>query len=323
MELRDLLREQDGVVSRAQVLACGEASHDIRRRIRRREWAIVVPGVYVDHTGPLTWEQRAVAGVLHAAAGLDREGRPTGAALAGHAALRHAIGPGWRRQGERPIQIAIGVRRSVRAVAGYRFVRSAGLTTRVDALRTPPRVRPAEAVADLVVASDDLLDVVSVVADAIQTRCVTVDEICRAVDSRERVRRREVLLAVLDDVTGGTCSALEHLFLAGVVRPHGLPEPQRQVRHVVADGGRVERRDAEWPELGAVCELDGQLFHDNARQRDVDLDRDLDDAAEGRVAVRLGWGQVTRRPCRTARRLDLLLRTRGWTGAMTRCPECQ
>ena len=72
-----------------------------------------------------------------------------------------------------------------------------------------------------------------------------------------------------------------------------------------------------------VAELDGRLFHDNAQQRDRDLDRDLDDAADGHVVVRLGWGQVTRRACRTARRLATLLATRGWTGAMSACPDCQ
>ena len=84
MEVDYLVRCQNGVVSRAQVLACGEREHDIRRRLRRREWSVVLPGVYVDHTGPLTWEQRASAGVLHAARGLDADLRPVGAALAGH-----------------------------------------------------------------------------------------------------------------------------------------------------------------------------------------------------------------------------------------------
>jgi len=72
-----------------------------------------------------------------------------------------------------------------------------------------------------------------------------------------------------------------------------------------------------------VCELDGRVFHDNVGQRDRDLDRDLDDAVDGHAAVRLGWGQVSRRACRTAGRLDRLLRRHGWAGEMSRCPGCQ
>lgn len=68
------LRDQDGVISRAQLGALGAAPHDVRRLLRRRELVLVHPGVYVDHTGPLTWQQRAQAAVLaHWPAALTRE----------------------------------------------------------------------------------------------------------------------------------------------------------------------------------------------------------------------------------------------------------
>ncbi|MDP3891593.1 type IV toxin-antitoxin system AbiEi family antitoxin domain-containing protein [Nocardioides sp.] len=81
-----LLRSQAGVVARRQVLECGGTDNDIERLVRRREWARVHTGVYVDHTGPLSWEQRAWAAVL----------AHWPAALAGAAALRaHDLSP-WR-----------------------------------------------------------------------------------------------------------------------------------------------------------------------------------------------------------------------------------
>ena len=43
METSELLRAQDGVICRRQVLACGDRDHDIRRRLRRREWALSTP----------------------------------------------------------------------------------------------------------------------------------------------------------------------------------------------------------------------------------------------------------------------------------------
>ncbi|GAA1476882.1 hypothetical protein GCM10009623_13280 [Nocardioides aestuarii] len=318
MWLDDLLRNQRGVVSRAQARACGLGDHDIRRILRRREWATVFPGIYLNHTGPTTWEQRAMAGVLHGATELDHNLRPVGAALAGHAALRSAIGPGWRSRGD-GIEVAIEHGRSRERVRGYRFVRVTDLATRTDDVRTPPRLRLPEALADLAIGAGDELEVVQTVADACQSRMVSAHEVRQSVERRGRVRGRQALLAVLDDVAGGTCSALEHRFVTGVVRAHGLPMPQQQrVRTVVDEAGRREYRDCEWDDAGLVVELDGRQFHDNPRQRDRDLDRDLDDAAGGRRAVRLGWGQATRRRCRTARRLATILQSPHDT-----CRDCQ
>ncbi|MGV0835473.1 type IV toxin-antitoxin system AbiEi family antitoxin domain-containing protein [Mycolicibacterium thermoresistibile] len=66
MDLGHALELQGGVVSRRQALAAGMQDHDIRRMLRRREWVRVHAGVYVDHTGPLSWLQRAWAAVLYA-----------------------------------------------------------------------------------------------------------------------------------------------------------------------------------------------------------------------------------------------------------------
>ena len=167
----------------------------------------MLSGVYVDHTGDPSWAQRAVAGVLPPASGLDEEGRPVGAALCGHAALRHAIGPRWRRGAGGPIEVAIGLRRSVKPVRGYRFVRLARLEERTDDLRTPPRLRLPDALAELVVAAGDGLDVVGLVADAAQSRCVTTREVIDALAQRPRVAGRTRLMAVLDDVAAGSSSA--------------------------------------------------------------------------------------------------------------------
>ncbi|HSV38856.1 MAG TPA: type IV toxin-antitoxin system AbiEi family antitoxin domain-containing protein [Nocardioidaceae bacterium] len=78
MDVESVLLQQDGVIRRAQALECGMAPHEIRRMVRRNEWAIVHPGVYVNHTGPLPWLQRAWAGVLSVWPG----------ALCGESALR-------------------------------------------------------------------------------------------------------------------------------------------------------------------------------------------------------------------------------------------
>lgn len=65
LALRELLAAQDGVVSRAQVIDAGFDDGYIEAMIRRRKWARVHRGVYVAHTGPPTWRQRAWAAVLY------------------------------------------------------------------------------------------------------------------------------------------------------------------------------------------------------------------------------------------------------------------
>ncbi|MGI8522565.1 MAG: hypothetical protein ACR2K3_04535 [Nocardioides sp.] len=62
--VRRLLAVQSGVVSRAQVLAAGGTDADLARLVRRRELVRLHEGVFVDHTGQPTWQQRAWAAVL-------------------------------------------------------------------------------------------------------------------------------------------------------------------------------------------------------------------------------------------------------------------
>lgn len=322
--LGSLLTRQDGVICRAQFEAAVGQPFDLQRLVRRRELVRLLPGVFVDHTGIPTWQQRAVGGVLYAGS-IDEDLWPVGAALGGHSAMRAALSGSWRHEtAEAPPTICIDPRRSLRPAPGYVFRRRARLGDAADWLVTPPRLRPEQAVLDL---ASDLADPwasVGLLADACQSRRTSAARILVAMQARERIAHRAQLAAILADLDGGTSSVLEHQFLRRVVRAHGLPEPARQsVRHLEQGGsGRREYRDHEWLDLGVVVELDGLAFHNSAAQRDADLDRDLDDAVGGRLAVRLGWGQVSRRPCATAAKLAAILAARGWPEPMRRCPHC-
>lgn len=60
--IEQTLRLQRGVIARRQLLERGATDNDVRRWVRRRDLARVLPGVFVDHTGPPSWSQRAWAG---------------------------------------------------------------------------------------------------------------------------------------------------------------------------------------------------------------------------------------------------------------------
>lgn len=300
--VRRLLRAQDGVVARRQLLELDGQDHDIERMLRRKELAVVHPGVYVDHTGELSARQRAWAAVLFAAP----------AALCGESVLDLE---------SRPVHVAIDSARRVRVPDGVVVHRVAGLAERALWNLSPPRMRVEDAVLDLVERARSEADVVGLLTEAVNDRLTTPARLRASVGVRKRLRRRRLVLAVLDDVEAGACSVLEHGYLTRVERAHGLPRAARQqVRRTEAG---VEYRDVEYAELGLVVELDGQVAHEGWAAGGRDADRDLDDRAEGRETVRLRHQQVFDTPCRTASRIAAILQRRGWTGSPRSCgPEC-
>lgn len=309
--LTALCSRQSGVVARRQVLRSGGRPADIERKLRRREWVRLLPGVFLDHTGEATWLQRAWAGVLF----YDR------AALA-HASALRAAGTGGRGYDDAgPIHLAVDEDRNVKTIEGYRLHRLAHLEDKVTWNTSPPRMKVEEAALDVAAAHSTEFGAIEVISGVCQQRRTTAARMLLALEGRSRLRRRGWLGDVLRDIDGGTCSVLEHGYLHRVERCHGLPTPRRQSA-ARADGGRIYR-DVDHGEFDLFIELDGRLFHDTAGQRDRDLDRDLDAALDGRRTVRLGWGQVFDRPCRTARLVGRLLQQRGWDGAPRACgPDC-
>ena len=302
--LREVLAGQDGVVSRRQVLEAAFDDGFIECRLRRREWARVHRGVYVDHTGPLTWTQRAWAAVLWA----------WPAALARSSAL------GPEPEG-RSVHVAIDQKRRVVDTEGVVVHRVVGLAPRVQWNATPPRVRFEEAVVDLCADARDATAVVALVADACRSRRTTQDRLLAVVERRTRLRNRRWVLQALGAVAGGVTSVLEHGYLRRVERAHGLPRAERQVMERTEDG--VVYRDVLYEAFGLLVELDGRLGHEWTRDRWADMDRDLLAATESILSLRLGWRQVEEAPCRTAARLGQVLRARGWAGRPRPCgPTC-
>ena len=305
-----LLDRQSGVIARAQALQAGMAPHDVRRLCRQRRLVAVHPGVYVDHTGPLTWVQQAWAAVLWA--------WPAG--LWGDSALRASDGPGRiERVGSEAVHVAIDRKRSLVRRPGVVVHQIAELDRRTLWNRSPPRLRVEEAVLDVAAEAASDYRAIAAIADAVQARRTTPQRLAATLALRRRIGRRKFLERCLDDLAQGTCSVLEHGYLVRVERPHGLPTARRQAR---ASAGGPIYRDVLYEDFGLAVELDGRLFHDTAAARDADLDRDLSAAVGGLQTHRLGWGQVFERPCRTAGRLAQLLGQRGWQSELRSCRDC-
>lgn len=310
-DVADLLDVQFGVISRSQALHAGLGPHDIRRLLRRREWAVAFTGVYVAHTGELTWLQRAWVAVLAA----------WPATLTHRSAIRAVSGPGLRGHDDAgPLHVAVDrSRRTLVTPPGVVLHHLAALEGKTLWTSSPPRVRVEHAVIDVAAEAPTDMRAIATLADAVQGRLTTPARLRTTLETRSRIARRPLLGGVLLDLELGACSVLEHGYLNRVERRHGLATAERQVSDSLR--GPIYR-DVEYAELGLAVELDGRLFHDNATARDLDLDRDLDTALTDRLTVRLGWGQVFDRPCRTAASIATLLTRRGWSGTPSRCPDC-
>lgn len=305
--LAHLLRwVQDGVVSRRQLFDLGAEPHDLRRWLRRGRFTPVHPGVYVEHNGPTTWDQRAWAAVLlHEPCALTRE-----------SALP-------RPPDRAPVQVAIGLRRSVRAVPGVVAHRTAHWEDRVRPGSCPPRLRIEEAAVEAALHEPDPGRAYRLLAEATWSRQTDARTIAATLGRRRGGANHALLAGMLDDLALGACSVLEREYLHRVERAHGLPCAERQVGATAV--GRVQR-DVEYRPFAVVVELDGRAFHESPQAFDQDLGRDLATAAlrhgSDRVTLRVGWGQVLRDACSTAGHVGDVLRSKGWEGTLRRCPQC-
>jgi len=307
------LGDQAGVISRGQVLEAGGAEHDVARLLRRREWARVYPGVYVEHTGPLTSEQREWAAILYYAP----------AALGGETALqKYGVRVGTRATStaDSAIWLAVDRSRRLQERPGVKLQRVTDLERRTMTNLSPPRIRLEHAVLDIAAAADDQATAVAVLADACRSRRTTAPRLLDALEKRPRLRHRRLLRRILCDVAQGVHSVLEHMYLTRVERPHALPTARRQRQ--VRVGRTKAYRDVEYVGLGTIVELDGRLGHEEALDKWHDLERDIDAAVAGSLTLRVSWGQALQE-CRVAAAIARVLFARGWTGHPRSCsPVC-
>ncbi len=301
--VKTLLERQSGVVARRQLIDGGVDDNDIRRWVRRRELARVHTGVYVNHTGPLTWSSRAWAAVLF----------HWPAALAHDSVINRA--------GD-VIHVAIDQSRTASRLVRVRVHRLARFEERVQWNLGPPRVRVEDALLSRCADAATRVDALAVLADGCRRRITTPTRLAAELCRHPTVARRGWLIEVLDEAAEGVQSLLESGYRRRVERAHGLPRPDRQRTERTEDG--VVHRDVAYERFRLVVELDGRIGHELSHDRWDDQDRDLLVAGDEVMTLRLGWRHCETTPCRTAGRLARVLRTRGWRGRPHRCgPSCQ
>jgi hypothetical protein len=244
---REVVREQDGVLSRAQALSTGLTPDAWSWKIASGRWQLLCDGVAVTHSGEPTALQLRWAAVLKA--GRD-------AALTGDAALVHF---GAKRLEVVQYDVAIPTERRARRVESPVLTM---VPHRIDKLKLWTAGHPhlrlvhrhAATLHAAAWASNDeqaehrlTLAVQQRVTDPLSLRLTLVD--------MPRLPRHALLLTVLDDVELGA-TAQSELDLLRFCRRHGLPLPD-QLQLKVRANGKTRYLDARWSWLRITVEVDG------------------------------------------------------------------
>ncbi|MFC9694138.1 hypothetical protein ACFTSF_36675 [Kribbella sp. NPDC056951] len=287
--IQELIRSQDRIVSRLQLLTAGWSTDRIRQPVRNHRWQTVHPGVYATHTGPIGYDERLLAALLYA--GPD--------AAWSHYTAAEQLGL-LRPSPDRPVYVTIPDHRRVHQRPGLLIHRDVHWADRL-ARAVPPRRTPAQAVLDIVGITRTLDQAAAIIAEACQSGRVHPTDIATALTTRGRLRHGGSLRPILADVAAGSHSLLELRYHRDVERRHKLPTGHRQ--------RAIDREftDVHYTGFGLDVELDGR-FHLVPHQRWRDLDRDNRATLRSETTLRYGWFDITSRPCAAAVQVLAVLR---------------
>lgn len=304
-----LSKFQSDVISRKQLISIGWTDKMIRSQVAAHRWRSLARGVFLTNTGEPTvpswwWASHLLGGersYLFGDSALQAWGlrRPS---------LPVSLGVPWNHhfRSESPELV----------ITRHRFpapVRSpSGL---------PPAAKVEFAVVDATEGMRSTTKVAALVTEACQRGKTTPGRIARAMTSYKRLRHRALLLELVREVEDGSQSVLEVDAAKLVLRAHGLPPGNGQVRE--SNNGSVVFRDRVIEEFGVVLEFDGRLGHSDPHSRFRDFRRDNAVVASGRTSLRFGWEDVHENPCEAALQIAQVLKSRGWAGDLEACgPFC-
>jgi hypothetical protein len=284
--LHQLVRKQQCVVSRAQVIVCGMSQEALRHRIRPAgPWQRVLPGVYLTVTGTPTVTQREIAAVLYAG--------PWGV-LTGLAALRRH---GMRVPESTSVDLLIPAGH-VRASRGFVTVRPTTRMPEQVCYRSPVQFAlPPRAVADAARELGSFRDVRGLVADAVQRGLCRVDLLREEVENGPR-RGSAWLRRALAEVADGIRSGAEGDF-RDLIRKAGLPAPMFNAK-LYAGQEFLAVADAWWPEAGVVGEVESREWHLSPEDWENTLERSARLSARGIIVLHFTPGQIRNQPARVA-----------------------
>lgn len=244
----ELLRTQDGLVTRRQLYEAGWSPHDVRWWLRR-EWSVVLPGVVASFRGRLSARQQLVAASLYAGEGAvitsNTAARWRGSVNAPDDGRVHLFIPLARTLTANP---ALVIRRSRRPdpkqLRRGCLVFASAARSFADAARDAPSVRDARAV----------------VIESVQRELVTIEELRVELDDGPRCGSA-LLRAGIDAAASGAWSVPEHDLLQ-VLRSSGrFPVVWANPVLQAPDGTRLPTPDCWLDDVGLAIQVHSRRHH--------------------------------------------------------------
>jgi very-short-patch-repair endonuclease len=311
MRWRGQLQSQFRVISREQAREAGFTEKAIGWQLRSGTWQRLHRGAYATFTGDPSREARLWAAVLWAGPG----------AVLSHETAAEIHGLIDKPAGPVHITVPDGRRPGRGGTRGVVIHRSRCLVPEWQPPWQLPRTTVEDTVLDLVAAARTFDDAYGWISAAVGRRLTSSLSLGKTLAARPRMRWRGWLTDALTDAADGVHSPLEHHYVRGVERAHGLPAARRQAR--LRDGSGTRYLDNLYEEFDVCVEVDGVAAHP-AEGRWRDTRRDNANLLGGTQTLRYGWPDATENRCRTAAEIAEVLRRRGWKGTLRACgPGCK
>jgi hypothetical protein len=284
--LGDLLRKQHKVITREQALGSGLTVKAVRYRLRSDgPWQMLLPGVYLTHTGLPDADQRDSGALLYAG---------PRAVLTGSAALRRFD---LDVPGAGAVDVLVPADVQKRDVSYVHVHRTRRLPRGFCVAGEIRYALPPRAVTDAARWLTDIGEVRAVVAGAVQRSLCPVELL--AEELREGPKQGSALLRrALAEVADGVRSAAEGR-LHALIKRAGLPMPMFNPRLFVgADFLAVP--DCWWPDTGVAAEVDSREWHLSPRDWENTLARQARMSAVGIIVLHFPPRQINTRPAEVA-----------------------
>ncbi len=283
--------EQDGLITRAQLLGSGVTRETVRWRVGR-DWRLVLPGVVLLHTGVPSEHERLVAALLFAGAGSWLSG-VTAAALHGVRGCEVRA----------PVEVLVPAPRRPRTTV-WVTVRSTSLLGERVVERGPLRIScPARAVVDAAAATRDDHLARAILLDACQRRLVRLDDLENWIALRGRPGSAR-LQRFLAEAAAGAWSVPEGDLLRIVAGSSVLPPVMANPFLRTVDGRTLTSPDLWFDDVGMAVMVHSRQFHAHGLDWDATVGAGSDLAVARVVVVGVTPGALARDPRRQLRRIE-------------------
>jgi hypothetical protein len=284
--LAGLAARQHSVITHGQALECGMTNRVAYYRARGEgPWQVLLPGVYLTHTGQPGDDAREVAALLYAGPNSVLTGA---AALRRHGLSGYRQGSDARDRGS-PVDVLVPLA-TRRSDAGFARLHRTGRLPRGFCVAGEARFAlPPRAVADAVRLMTDANDVRAVVAEAVQRGRCSIMHLAEELATGP-IRDSALLRQALAEVAEGVRSVAEADLRALIVKAR-LPTPMFNPRLIV-DGEFLAKPDCWWPASGVAGEADSQAWHFSPHDWEATMARHARMSAHGIIVLHFAPKQI-------------------------------